>query len=788
MRAKWFVLCALVVLTFALFGITTLAKAQDEGPYQPVENPTCTIGFGETSMYSGHDGLDLCAPGGTPVYALYSGEVVHTGPWPAWASCPWGDTVIVKEDSGRFRAYVHMDQTNLPVGVGDRVNGGQIVAYVSPVKGTSCYWSEPHLHLGLFKAGVDPTGAVTGNLMAIWEDPDPQDILRNGKGKSPNGGTPPADPGDGDSGGGGPVEDDDPQWLRALKKWRDGLKNGSDTLDSIIAWLESSGLSQYLTAMEDGVSVIVNLIQGKDTPVQVPRGDESPPDKPPTDESTEVSKFSIPDQQPSNPDYQYNVRAFFAWPTSGYDLGKLQTMDLENFEGKWIIPPNTETSVNSYFGTGKYEEAQGMKRPPGYKIGDGSCNAASFVKMQLRIAGLDVRCDNPDHPPVPGVPASDDCTVCINTPNYPCSADADIWVTNPYDYPVELHWKVEGEFISLWVEKKVVSDDSGGGTQPTTGGVSVLLYCLGGLVVIGMVLIAFLWLMPHRATMSIKWVTQRGPVWWMIVRSAFFEACRWWVVELGLILLFHPQIRELLSQGLLYWMRGTTEIANWKLLALALALLVNVYIRNRFYAKRVRTQEGYWLEKPGKLGCLGNLLIGLVVVAVLLAAFMLVSGLVVGRADVTPPDFVSCSLSSTVPERIRQWCGLIDKYSLAEGLDPLFTAAVMDAESDGDPLARSSCDAAGLLQVMPSDLTPKTIKCGALNKKCEKGHCFWDRPSIVELQDPDIGMEWGTKLLADHYRATGTYEGALRKYNPGGGEAYVNDVMSIYRSYQEGGE
>jgi len=136
-----------------------------------------------------------------------------------------------------------------------------------------------------------------------------------------------------------------------------------------------------------------------------------------------------------------------------------------------------------------------------------------------------------------------------------------------------------------------------------------------------------------------------------------------------------------------------------------------------------------------------------------------------------------------VPEEIRRWCDIVDKYSEQEGLDPAFVAAVMSVESGGNPTARSYCDATGLMQIMPRDLTPRTLSCGALS--CSGGPCFSDRPTIAELEDPETNVLWGTKILGNYFRHYGSYEAAAYHYNSGGGQAYINAVMTKYLEFSK---
>jgi len=61
---------------------------------------------------------------------------------------------------------------------------------------------------------------------------------------------------------------------------------------------------------------------------------------------------------------------------------------------------------------------------------------------------------------------------------------------------------------------------------------------------------------------------------------------------------------------------------------------------------------------------------------------------------------------ATFPPAVRRWEGPIRRTAAACGLDPALVAALMTAESCGNPRAVSSKGARGLLQVMPYHFAP----------------------------------------------------------------------------------
>lgn len=106
-------------------------------------------------------------------------------------------------------------------------------------------------------------------------------------------------------------------------------------------------------------------------------------------------------------------------------------------------------------------------------------------------------------------------------------------------------------------------------------------------------------------------------------------------------------------------------------------------------------------------------------------------------------------------------------------MDPLLIAAVIWQESGGDPLAFSSSGAVGLMQIMPSDGI-------AADDICINGPCFADRPTTVELQDPEFNIRYGCRMLADLIVRRGSEREALFAYGPENiGYEYADTVRGL---------
>lgn len=93
-----------------------------------------------------HQGVDLAAPLGTPIYAAHEGTVAASGP-----ASGFGNWIIVDFADGKSsNVYGHMAAGDLRVKVGDKVTAGQQIAAV----GNEGQSSGPHLHFELWTDGT----------------------------------------------------------------------------------------------------------------------------------------------------------------------------------------------------------------------------------------------------------------------------------------------------------------------------------------------------------------------------------------------------------------------------------------------------------------------------------------------------------------------------------------------------------------------------------------------------------------------------------------------------------
>jgi len=102
-----------------------------------------------THRYALHDGTDLGAACGSPIYAAHAGTVVYAGPFGGY-----GNYVKIDHGDGTFTAYGHIVNGGILVRVGQGVAPGQNIAKIG-----STGWSTGcHLHFSVYEGAgtIDP--------------------------------------------------------------------------------------------------------------------------------------------------------------------------------------------------------------------------------------------------------------------------------------------------------------------------------------------------------------------------------------------------------------------------------------------------------------------------------------------------------------------------------------------------------------------------------------------------------------------------------------------------------
>ena len=117
------------------------AAATDLGPAPALRWPLTTIRVLVGSPFGArwgkpHEGIDLPAPVGTPVFAAADGRVVYAGA----AIRGYGNLIVLKHPGGLLTAYAH--NSVLLVSQGQSVRAGDRIALV----GQSGHATGPHLH------------------------------------------------------------------------------------------------------------------------------------------------------------------------------------------------------------------------------------------------------------------------------------------------------------------------------------------------------------------------------------------------------------------------------------------------------------------------------------------------------------------------------------------------------------------------------------------------------------------------------------------------------------------
>ena len=97
-----------------------------------------------TGVYKWHNGVDLAAGAGTPIYATKGGTVTAS-----YYDEAYGNMVTVNHGDGYSSLYGHMDYST--VSAGDYVSQGEIIGYV----GSTGWSTGPHLHFTIYYNGAD---------------------------------------------------------------------------------------------------------------------------------------------------------------------------------------------------------------------------------------------------------------------------------------------------------------------------------------------------------------------------------------------------------------------------------------------------------------------------------------------------------------------------------------------------------------------------------------------------------------------------------------------------------
>lgn len=116
--------------------VSPLTSYRISDPFGPRKHPI--LGY-----VRNHNGVDMAAPAGTPIYATRSGKVTI-----ATYHNECGNYVSINHGDGYASVYMHM--TRFVVSAGSYVNAGQLIGYV----GSTGLATGPHLHFGVSYNGT----------------------------------------------------------------------------------------------------------------------------------------------------------------------------------------------------------------------------------------------------------------------------------------------------------------------------------------------------------------------------------------------------------------------------------------------------------------------------------------------------------------------------------------------------------------------------------------------------------------------------------------------------------
>ncbi len=124
-------------------GGTAFDSSAFDGWVIPTSYSYVSCEFGYSPITGSHNGIDLAASSGTPIYAAGPGTVTYVG----WYGTG-GNSVIISHGNGVQTIYMHQSQTAATVGT--YVQAGDLIGYV----GTTGLSTGPHLHFQLVINGT----------------------------------------------------------------------------------------------------------------------------------------------------------------------------------------------------------------------------------------------------------------------------------------------------------------------------------------------------------------------------------------------------------------------------------------------------------------------------------------------------------------------------------------------------------------------------------------------------------------------------------------------------------
>lgn len=144
----------------------------------PLQSMAVTQHYGERSYlyrYKPHNGLDLAAPVGTPVFAADNGVVMaaDNNDRSRWQKYQYGKYVLIKHSNDFATLYAHLSLQVVSAGM--KVKRGDLIGY----SGKTGYATGPHLHFGVYWAPSVILKAIppAAGLVPVGVTVNPEDYL-----------------------------------------------------------------------------------------------------------------------------------------------------------------------------------------------------------------------------------------------------------------------------------------------------------------------------------------------------------------------------------------------------------------------------------------------------------------------------------------------------------------------------------------------------------------------------------------------------------------------------------
>jgi|GEM_PF-1195415 len=380
----------------------------------------------------------------------------------------------------------------------------------------------------------------------------------------------------------------------------------------------------------------------------------------------------------------------------------------DSFEGQVEIPTGT-TWLNGVFGPYTTEYGMGYSEVGGEKEGGGACDILSMVAETLDSVDKVTVDSYSDHDPnIPGVTIKYSLAVSTskNLADPTTKNGADVRVVNNYGI-ITLHWKVEGDSLTLWVTGgKSTSQPSVVAQQPSSDAsqFAPLKKWSGWILVILAVL--FVVFFAPRAILRIGKPKTQGEVarkqdlWRGIIEQTV-------IIGIGLVIAVYfyaawqwPDLIAIRRKVLLNFVNDSSSVPNSVIIAVIVLWLGSSLLR------RLRESRATVVATEVKQKSVSK---------PLTLTILIVIGTLIGiyyfpNLYKPPVKAISPSTSSVIgeglPPSVQYWSPEIytwaTKYGKNGAEDPMVGAVIMTFESCGRPTAGSSAGAQGLFQVMPS--------------------------------------------------------------------------------------